>query len=206
MLKALKAIGITALVIGYPFLSAYLARHGFAGSILLLFAGLTLWRGFKLRAWRWRALAALLALALVASAYFANHYLVWLLPSFVYLWLAGVFGYTLWAPPSLCERLVRLQFPEFEPGIAEYLREVTWVWMLFFALNVPVCALLPFLAGQAAWTLYTGVLVYALMSLLAIGEWFYRRRRFPDLEIPPMMETIQVFAQHGHKAFKDIGR
>lgn len=203
--KAIKATSITCLVVVYPFLSAYLARHGYSAQILVLFAGLTAWRGIQFRKWTWRLLALLLAGSFLAAAYLANVYFVWLIPSFVYLWLTVLFGYTLWSPPSLCERLVRLQFPEFKPGIAEYLREVTWVWTIFFAVNAPVCALLPFLAGQQAWTLYTGLLVYVLMSVLAIGEWFYRRKRFPDLEAPPVMETFKVFAQQGHKAFKDIG-
>lgn len=205
MAKATRAALVACLIIVYPFLSAYLARHGFAGWILVLFAVMTLWRGMRFGKRRWRLIALVLAISLMISAYFANRYVVWLLPSLVYSWLAAVFGYTLLSPPSLCERLVRLQFPEFKPGIAEYLREVTWVWTWFFAINVPVCALLPFLAGEGIWTLYTGVLVYLLMSLLAVGEWFYRRRRFPDLEAPPVMETFKVFARHGHKAFKDIG-
>ena len=34
------------------------------------------------------------------------------------------------------------------PGVAEYLREVTWVWTLFFAVNVVFCALLPASPGK----------------------------------------------------------
>lgn len=204
MLKALKATLITCLFLAYPFLSAYLARQGYSGFILVVFAGLTLWRGIKMKKTLWRAVAFALAISLLLGVYFANVYLVWLIPALVYLWLTFLFGYTLRFPPSICERLVRLQFPEFKPGIAEYLQQVTWVWAVFFAVNVPVCALLPILVGQDAWALYTGLWVYVLMFLLMLAEWFYRRKRFPDLEIPPMMETARCFALQGHKAFKDI--
>jgi uncharacterized membrane protein len=196
-----KAIGIAFLVIAYPFLSAYLAGQGFASLELLVFAALTLWRGLKSKATALRLGSFMFTALLLAGAYFANAYFIWLVPTFAYLWLTVLFGHTLWMPPSLCERLVRLQYPNFIPGIAEYLREVTWAWTLFFAVNVVVSALLPALVGQTAWAIYTGAVVYVLMGLLTIGEWIYRQRRFPDLEIPPMRETFTFMATHGHKVF-----
>jgi len=200
--KLPKAIGIAFLIIAYPFLSAYLAGQGFASLELLVFAALTLWRGFTSTKMALRLGSLLFAALLLLGAYFADAYFIWLVPSFAFLWLTVLFGHTLWMPPSLCERLVRLQYPDFIPGIAEYLREVTWAWTLFFAVNVVICALLPALAGQRAWAIYTGLLVYMLMGLLGVGEWFYRQRRFPNLEIPPMLETFTFMAKHGHKVFK----
>lgn len=205
MASTIKATGFACLFIAYPFLSAYLARQGFASLELVIFAALTLWRGFSSKKWPLRIGALLLAAALLAGAYFAESYFIWLLPSFVYLWLTALFGHTLWSPPSLLERLVRLQFPEFQPGIAEYLRQLTWIWTLFFAINVPLCALLPMLAGQTAWAVYTGVIVYLLMGVLGVGEWFYRHRRFPNLEIPSAMETFKAMVRDGHKIFKAGG-
>jgi uncharacterized membrane protein len=199
-----KAIGITLLLIAYPFLSAYLAKRGFASLELVVFAALTLWRGFQFKKWALRLSSFSVAAVLLAGAYYANAYFIWLVPSFAYLWLTVLFGHTLWSPPSLCERLVRLQYPDFQPGIAEYLREVTWAWTLFFAVNVVICAALPALAGQQAWAIYTGVLVYLLMGVLGIGEWFYRHKRFPDMDIPPAMETFKFMALNGHKVFKGI--
>lgn len=169
-----------------------------------MFAALTFWRGLQFKKPLWRLSAFLLVSVLLTGAYFANAYFIWLIPSFVYLWLAALFGHTLSSPPSLCERLVRLQFPDFKPGIAEYLREVTWVWTAFFAVNVLICGLLPVVAGQKAWALYTGLIVYLLMGLLGVAEWFYRQKRFPDLEIPPAMETFKIMALQGHKVFKGI--
>lgn len=202
MAKAIKATGVTLLFLGYPFLSAYLAAKGFAGLTLMLFAGLMLWRGARATQTSWRVGAFCLAALLLLSAYFATTYVIWLIPSLVYLGLTFLFGHTLFSPPSLCERLVRLLFPVFKPGISEYLHQVTWIWTLFFFVNIFICALLPILAGPEIWTLYTGVLVYVLMSLLMIGEWLYRHRRFPDLDIPPVMETVRFFVMNGHKAFK----
>lgn len=201
--KALKATGFTCLFLAYPFLSAYLAGHGFVGVGLVSFAALMLWRGLRATQMAWRLGAFVLAASLLVGAYFATAYMLWLMPSLIYLGLTVLFGHTLWSPPSLCERLVRLLFPEFKPCIAEYLHRVTLVWTLFFFVNIFVCALLPLLAGPEVWTLYTGLIVYLLMGLLVTGEWLYRHRRFPDLDIPPIVETVKFFALNGHKAFKD---
>ncbi|WP_367155274.1 hypothetical protein [Methylomonas sp. HYX-M1] len=205
MFGALRGITIAGLFLAYPFLSAYFARQGYAPLVLLTFAALTAWRGWRLTKASWRYGSFALSAMLVIAAQSAASYWIWLLPAAIYLCLACLFGHTLLAPPSLCERLVRLQFPELEPGIAEYLRQVTQAWTWFFALNVPVCAVLPLLAGQQVWAVYTGVLVYLLMGLLVVGEWLYRRKRFPDLYIPPVLETVRFFALNGHKAFKNSG-
>lgn len=200
---AVKAAGFSCLFLAYPFVSAYLARNGYVGLELSLFAGLMLWRGFRATQKSWRIGAFSLAALLLVGAYFANAYLIWLMPSLVYLGLTLLFGHSLWSPPSLCERLVRLLFPEFEPGISEYLQQVTWAWTLFFFANIFICALLPLLAGPEVWTLYTGLIVYFLMGLLVMVEWLYRHRRFPDLDIPPVIETVRFFVANGHKVFED---
>ncbi len=202
MVKLSKGVGIAGLVIAYPFLSNYLVGQGFASLELLVFATLTLWRGIRAKMPLLRFGGLLLGAALLVAAFFANAYFIWLMPSLSYLGLMVLFGHTLWIQPSLCERLVRLIYPDFLPEVAKYLRDLTWLWTLFFAVNVVVCALLPLIAGQMAWAIYTGVIVYVLMALLGIGEWFYRHRRFPDMEIPPALETFKYLVLHGHEAFK----
>jgi uncharacterized membrane protein len=201
--KRIKTVAIVVVAAAYPFLGTYFIRNGWGDFVLVLFAALTLWRGLRARRADIRFVCILGAALLLAGAYFGEASTVRLIPAFVYLSLAFLFGHTLWHPPSLCERLVRLQYPEFKPGIAEYLRQVTWVWAGFFAVNTVICALLPVFADDWVWTLYTGVVVYVLMAFLAVGEYFYRLRLFPDLEIPPLMETLRVMMRQGHRVFKD---
>jgi uncharacterized membrane protein len=115
-----------------------------------------------------------------------------------------VFGYTLRHPPSLVERIVRLEFPEFKPGIAEYLRQITWLWTGFFAANVGICSALAMLADDRAWSIYTGLVVYLLMGTLAVGEYLYRPRRFPELEIPRPLASLKVMVRNGHRIFGEF--
>ncbi|MBS1212516.1 MAG: hypothetical protein H6R26_1133 [Proteobacteria bacterium] len=206
MAKRIRTIVIVLLVVGYPFLSAYLVRNGWAMAVLLLFAGLSAWRGIKATRTAFRHGYALLVVLLLTGAFLAEDYTVQLIPAFVYLSLAALFGHTLASPPSLCERLVRLQFPEFKPGIAEYLRQLTWVWTGFFVANAVICALLPAIAGEQAWMFYTGVVVYVLMAILATGEYFYRPVRFPDLDIPSPLATFKAIMGQAPQVFRNIER
>lgn len=201
--KAIKTVIVSCLFLAYPFVSSYLARQGFISLELIFFSTLMLWRGVLATETAWRLVFLSLSLLLIIGASLANAYFVWLMPSLIYLGLTALFGYTLYSPPSLCERLVRLLFPEFKAGIAEYLHRLTWVWTLFFAVNSVICALLPIVFDEQVWAFYTGVVVYFLMGGLFIIEWLYRHWRFPDLYIPPVIETVKFFVRNGHKVFKD---
>lgn len=205
-MKRIRAFAIVLFVLAYPFLSAYWVRQGWSAAVLLLFAGVCAWRGFKASQKAFRLSYAAAALLLALGALFAGDAAARLIPSMVYALLAGLFGYTLNAPPSLCERLVRLQFPEFQPGIAEYLVQLTWVWAGFFAVNAIVCAALALMASEEAWTLYTGLAVYLLMGVLAVGEFLYRPFRFPDLEIPGPLATFRAIAAQAPRVFRDVER
>ncbi len=173
-------------------------------TVLALFAALTLWRALRADKPPARLGYGLLAAFLLTGTVFAKAYAVRLIPVFVYVGLTSLFGYTLRHSPPLIERMVRLQFPEFKPGISEYLRQLTWVWTAFFAVNVVICTILAVGADERVWMFYTGVVVYLLMAALAIGEHFYRLRHFPGLEVPPLLDSIKVMARHGHKVFKEL--
>ncbi len=201
MAKWVKTAAIVVIVAGYPFIGTYLIRNGWGKIVLALFAATTLWRGLRAHEPVFRNACIIAAAFLLAGAGIDEAYSVRLIPAFVYLSLAALFGHTLWSPPSLCERLVRLQYPEFKPGIAEYLRQLTWVWFGFFLANTLICALLPVVAAAWVWEWYTGLVVYVLMMVLAIGEYLYRPKRFPGLDIPAPSETIKVMIRQGHKVF-----
>ncbi len=202
----IKAVAPVFLVFAYPFLASYLIRSGWSGAVLGAFALVIAWRGLKSGRLALRLAHLVVAGFLLACAWWAGAVAVKLIPAFVYLSLAMLFGHTLMAPPSLCERLVRVLYPEFKPGISEYLNQLTWIWTGFFAINVVICALLPFLAGEEVWMFYTGVWVYVLMGALVVGEYFYRPRRFPDLGIPPFLESMKVMIQQGPKIFRELRR
>ncbi len=206
MTNGVKTFAIIAVAAAYPFIGSYLICNGWGRLALVFFAALTLWRGLSVKEAQasFRSACLLGVALLLAGAYFGEAYTVRLIPAFVYCSLALLFGHTLWHPPSLCERLVRLQYPKFKPGIARYLRQVTWLWACFFAANTVISALMPLFAPSWVWTFYTGVVVYVLMALLVLGEYAYRPRRFPELAMPPLLETVKVMMRQWHRVFQNI--
>lgn len=197
---------IVLAVLAYPFLGAYLVRQGWAPWALALFAALTAFRAARADAWLTRLGHGLAAVLCLLGALFAEDIATRLIPALAYLSVALLFGHTLRHPPSLLERMVRLQFPEFKPGIAEYLRQLTWLWTGFFVASAAICAILAALPDSRAWTAFTGLAVYVLMGVLGIGEYFYRPRRFPGLDMPSPVESFKVLARDGHKVFRELGR
>ena len=66
--------------------------------------------------------------------------------------------------------------PELPQHAVRYTRLVTWVWAGFFLSNGLVVTALTLWAPLSWWTLYTGLIAYALMGLLFAAEWLIRQR------------------------------
>jgi uncharacterized membrane protein len=125
-----------------------------------------LWRGPLLM-----AVPALLIMLLVAPSMAAKAY-----PVAISLAAAAVFGGSLIAPPSLIEQFARLQ----EPGLSEegqaYCRKVTLVWTVWLVLNALIAGFLGWTGQDSAWAIWTGIVAYAVMALLFLGEIAIRQR------------------------------
>ncbi len=174
------ALGLMLLV--YPLLVFYgLAHFGprLLAAVLLLLSlsklALNRWLKLPLGNSGWLLLAASLATAVTlvsGSALGLKSY-----PVLVNLVLLGVFGFSLWRPPSVIERFARLQYQlkkqQLPAHVPAYTRRVTWVWCSFFAANACV-ALVTAFASDRVWALYNGLIAYLLMALLMGGEYLVR--------------------------------
>ena len=100
-------------------------------------------------------------------------------PTLVSLLLLLVFGYTVFVPPSMVERLVRLAGKKFSSRTVPYTRGVTILWCLFFAFNAVVTASITLSGSMEAWTLYNGLIAYLIVGTLfaaeAVFRYFYKR-------------------------------
>nr|ADU90655.1 putative transmembrane protein [Collimonas sp. MPS11E8] len=152
-------------------------------ALLLVLAAATRLPALKLsRASRWWLAGALL---LAAVAIWNNALLpLKLYPVLVNLGMLTVFGYSLYAPPSIIERMARLSDPALPAYAVAYTRRVTQVWCGFFVVNGVLALLTAIWASAAIWSLYNGVLAYMLMGCLFAGEYLVRivvRRRHRQL-------------------------
>ena len=183
MMSRLGALLAALLLLAYPLLVWW----GLSGTALPLWlpAGLALLFVLRLlptpTAWRpWFMLSRLLAAGglLLCTLSLLCREAGWLLyyPLLVSLGLLLLFGWSLFQPMSLVERLARLQEPDLPPAAVSYTRRVTQVWCLFFAANGLMAAYTIYRGDLALWSLYNGLISYLLMGTLMAGEYLIRRR------------------------------
>ena len=149
-------------------------------SLALLLLGLAVLRLWVTRERVWVAAAAG-AGVLVALTMIGNHKLpLKLYPVVVNAVMLSLFALSLRYPPTVIERLARLQHPQLPPSGVAYTRRVTQVWCGFFVFNGSLALITALYASDATWALYNGLLAYLLMGLLFAGEWLLRPRHEHD--------------------------
>ena len=88
--------------------------------------------------------------------------------------MAVLFASTLRFGPPLIERIARFNgMPISEHGLS-YVRTLTGVWAGFFVLNGLIALWTALRASIDIWALYNGLLSYALIGALLLGEWVFR--------------------------------
>jgi len=171
-------VGLLAL--GYPFLVYFSKDHVQPRQLALVLAGVFLIRGGLARRkgadGTWTSLA-LACVGFMLMAGLANDP-AWLLayPVFVSLLFFGVFAYSLARPPTVVERLARLQDPDLPPQGVAYTAKVTRLWCGFFLSNAAASLATIWYGDPWLWSVYNGVVAYLLMALLMAGEMLVRRR------------------------------
>jgi uncharacterized membrane protein len=120
-------------------------------------------------------LTALVALVLATD----SAGLIKLYPVIINLFLLGGFAWTLLKPPTMIFQFATrmdktiIGSPD-EERVCGYCRTVTMVWCGFFAINSAVAAATAFYASDLAWSLYNGLISYALIGVLFLGEMVVR--------------------------------
>jgi uncharacterized membrane protein len=87
-----------------------------------------------------------------------------------------IFSSSLLSPPSLIERLARLQHPDLPPEGIIYTRRVTQVWCGFFIVNGVIALATALWGSFEIWSLYNGLIAYLLMGILLGGEYIVRMK------------------------------
>lgn len=95
-------------------------------------------------------------------------------PVAVNLMLLCLFGYGLFRPPTMIERLARLKHPDLPDAAIRYTRKLTFIWCLFFFFNGLIALYTAFAATFEVWTLYNGFISYILIGALLVGEYCFR--------------------------------
>jgi len=190
MFGIVKSIVATGLFLTYPYLVYRGIESGMAWLAPAIFSGIYLLQAFAVRNVKTRIYKALIAVALLLGAYYLQTITAKVLPVLIQLMLMFFFGRTLLPGkgPSFIERFVRLEFPEFPPGVSEYCRQLTILWTGFFAFNAGMCVLLAIWGPDLWWTLYNGVFIYLMIGVLMIGNISTAISAFPISAYPTRID------------------
>lgn len=206
MRGVIKSVLITSLFLAYPYLVYRGIETGMVWLAPAIFSGIYLMQSFAARNVKTKLIKALVSIGLLLGAYYLQTVTAKVLPVLIQLMLMYFFGRTLFKDkgPSFIESFVRLEFPEFPPGVSEYCRQLTIMWTGFFAINAVMCVILALWSTDFWWTIYNGVFIYFMIGILVIGEYIYRHFRFPDLGIPDPQSTIKTMISNGRKIWMDV--
>ncbi len=171
-------VGILAIC--YPFL-VYLSKDSVQPRYLAFFlAAVLLLRGACDKrnrvVWHWAVLASASVLFMLAAGWANKPGLLLAYPVFVSLMFFGVFSYSLAYPPTVVERLARMQDPGLPPQGVVYTGKVTRVWCGFFLVNASASLATVWHGDPWLWSLYNGFVSYLLMAVLMLGEMLVRKR------------------------------
>lgn len=179
----------------------------------------------RLMAWMGALVAA--AVVVLLAGFDEASVVLFLPPVLITLFLAWLFGRTLGrGQPSLIERLVRLLHPPDEPvdpAIVRYAAVLTAVWTGLFLVMASGNLLLALLATPGGllelaglapamtvsietWSLFANLLNYLVVGVFFLGEWLYRRHRFPDQSYRSLLDFICRMAAVGPVLLADVGR
>jgi uncharacterized membrane protein len=150
----------------------------------------------------WSALLLLVVYPL-ASRYALSHgwngaWLATLLPVLVYCALLVFFADTLRpGRVPLISRFAQMEQGELSAELRIYTRRLTVIWCVFFAAMAGLAMGLAAWAPLQVWSLHTFFFSYLLIAMLFLGEYIYRRWRYPHYRHASPWQLLQNIRRHG---------
>lgn len=171
-----SAIGFVTML--YP-LAVYFGTHYLEpwkiASVLLVLLGLRVVACYSVKHWSWPLL--MVGMVYCAVAIWSNELLTLrFYPAIANAAMLLLFSWSLLSPPSLIERLARIQHPDLPPEGIIYTRRVTQIWCAFFIVNGSIALATALWSSFELWSLYNGLIAYLLMGILLAGEYIVRMK------------------------------
>ena len=89
----------------------------------------------------------------------------------------------------------RLERGGLPPDLVRYTRGLTWLWTVFFFASAAIGLLLAALAPLNVWSAFVNVASYIGVAGLFVGEYLYRKQRFPHHRHAPLAAIVRIVAQ-----------
>ena len=168
---------VIVLSLAYPFMVYWGLQHYDARILLPVLAMLLglRWLAGSKTSERKIIIATLIGIIIIAFIW-GNQLGLKFYPVMMNLGFLILFGSSLISPPTVVERLARLQDPDLPSHAVVYTRKVTVVWSVFFLVNGSIAAFTALFSTEKIWMFYNGFIAYILIGILAAGEWLIRQR------------------------------
>jgi len=210
-MKLVRSLLVVALLIVYTLLVHYVNASGkptVLGAVLALIPLVLLAAGMALnRKTRYAGLLLLVAGGLLAWLIWPElkqHYgvMFWLQDLALMLILMATFARTLFkGRKPLCVHFAEIINRGPLPADHEqYARNLTRVWVAFFAAIAMTSTLLFFLASQTTWSIFVNFVTLPLVALMFIVEYLVRRRVLSNLPEGSVMDAVRAYRNESARA------
>jgi uncharacterized membrane protein len=141
----------------------------------------------------WLFLVALAAVAVPLALADITLYLLYVPPVALPLLLAVVFGNTLLpGREPLVTAIGEASRGPLSAEMRSYSRHVTILWTAVFCLMAVEAFALTITGHPELWSWVTSIINYLLVGVLFLGEFLYRKKRFPDHNHPGFLEYVRI--------------
>jgi uncharacterized membrane protein len=108
--------------------------------------------------------------------------------------LCAVFGLTLRrGHEPLITRFARMEHATLPADVETYTRRLTALWTLFFATMAVTTVALEIVASRTVYSLFSNLINWLLLAAFLVGEYRYRRVRFPAYQHKPPYAILGRF-------------
>lgn len=146
----------------------------------------------------WIGMYALLAVVGLVNLLTHTVYALYLPPVFINLALMLLFAMTLRGDSMpLVERMMRMEYPngDLPQPLVRYARNLTRVWVGYFATIVLISLILAVTAPLELWSLFANVLSYVFAILLVLVQYAYRAWRYREYGLFMPWDTLRLMAR-----------
>ena len=187
----------TLLIIQYPIVTHLATVSGQSGyklfALLLVIIAIAL-RAMVTHQWRTVFVSGILMCGVyLVWSYGLINWITYTTPVLIPLMLLGIFGATLLPGKTpLVTAIGEAARGTLDVSMRQYTRRVTWIWTLTFIFLTTEAIILTLLDHELAWSWLINVVNPALLVTIFVGEFIYRKHRFPNHRHPKFMEYLNI--------------
>jgi len=167
---------------------------GITGTVALIIALALLIASHEARG---RIAWLVVTVAVVLGWHYAPRLLLYVPPAALNLAFGVFFAVTL-APgrePRIASFARLERGGELPSDLARYTRRLTWIWTALFFVSAAVGLLLAAFAPLDVWSTFVNVVSYMTVAALFVGEYLYRKLRFPQYRHAPLFTLVRIVVQ-----------